>query len=366
MKKFKSSKQKIFIYIFSLAICITVCSNCKQKNNTLNTSEINTLPEEKNRVDAMVIQKQDFPREIISNGRLSAKQKAELYFKTQGIIKEIHVKNGEAVHTSQSIASLEKEEFLYNLQKAELGFEKARLNLKDALLSMGYTDDNMENIKEDHLKIAHIRSGFKEAELALKDAQRQLAYAGLNAPFNGIVEGIHQKPFEKVNLSEPFCTLINNHWFEVLFPLLETEIGNVKTGQEVEVFPLSENGSITGKITEKNPRIDDNGLLWIKAEIKNPGAFMEGMNVKIRIKEIIPNQLVVPKQAVVLRQDREVLFRYTGGIAYWTYINILDENEDSYSVVAAEGASLNPGDTVIVSNNLNLAHESAVEISDQK
>jgi uncharacterized Zn ribbon protein len=86
------------------------------------------------------------------------------------------------------------------------------------------------------------------------------------------------------------------------------------------------------------------------------------MNVKVSIKKAVPNQLIVPKQAVVLRQNREVLFRYTGGIAYWTYINVLDENENQYSVEAAEGATLEPGDTVIISNNLNLAHESEVEI----
>ena len=88
------------------------------------------------------------------------------------------------------------------------------------------------------------------------------------------------------------------------------------------------------------------------------------MNVKVSIKETIINQLVVPKQAVVLRQNHEVLFRYTKGSAYWTYINVLYENENQYSVEAVEGATLEPGDTVIISNNLNLAHESEVEIEE--
>jgi uncharacterized Zn ribbon protein len=41
---------------------------------------------------------------------------------------------------------------------------------------------------------------------------------------------------------------------------------------------------------------------------------------------------------------------------------VLDENESQYAVVASEGATLEQGDTVIVSNNLNLAHESEVEM----
>jgi len=146
------------------------------------------------------------------------------------------------------------------------------------------------------------------------------------------------------------------------FPLLETEISQVQTGQKVTVTPVAGANETIGTIREINPRIDENGLAWVKAEVNNPGGYLEGMNVKVSIKKSIPGKLVVPKQAVVLRQNQEVLFRYTGGIAYWTYVNVLDENEHYYSVIAREGATLEPGDTVIISNNLNLAHESEVEI----
>jgi hypothetical protein len=87
------------------------------------------------------------------------------------------------------------------------------------------------------------------------------------------------------------------------------------------------------------------------------------MNVKVSIRNAIAGQLVVPKQAVVLRDNREVLFRYTGsGVAWWTYVKVVDENENQYSVVAEDGGRLEPGDTIIISNNLNLAHESVVTI----
>lgn len=228
---------------------------------------------------------------------------------------------------------------------------------------MGYKGVSEDKILPDHLRIANIRSGFNDASLALEKAERALEDVSLKAPFAGKVEGLKQKPFEKVNLSEPFCTLINDARFTIDFPLLETEISEVQIGQKVTVSPIAGAKTTTGTITEINPRIDENGLAWIKAEVTNPGGYLEGMNVKVSIKKTIPGQLVVPKQAVVLRQNREVLFRSTGdGIAFWTYINVLNENENQYSVKAAEGATLNPGDTVIISNNLNLAHESEVEM----
>lgn len=334
---------------------------CKNKTENKNQVSEESLPEEKNIVETVVLEKQDFTREIISNGKLVAIQKAELYFKNSGIIESVATNNGKVVTKGSEIGRLNNDDFKFNLEKAQVSMEKAEIDRLDALLSMGYKN-GQENIPEEHLKIANIRSGYKQAKIQLAAAKFQFENAVLKAPFTGKIEGLKQKSYEKAELSKPFCTLINDNRFTIEFPLLETEISQVNTGQKVTISPIAGARQTTGTITEINPRIDENGLAWLKAEVTNPGGYLEGMNVKVSIKRAISDQLVVPKQAVVLRQNREVLFRFTNGTAYWTYINILDENESEYSVIAAEGATLELGDTVIISNNLNLAHESEVEI----
>lgn len=67
---------------------------------------------------------------------------------------------------------------------------------------------------------------------------------------------------------------------------------------------------------------------------------------------------------MVLRQNQEVLFKYVNGSAFWTYVQTGLENSTSYSVTAHpdKGGVLQEGDTVIISNNLNLAHESEVKL----
>lgn len=348
---------KIVIF-FVLASGIYACTN---KPEAIAQSPTESLPKEKNIVETTILVEQDFTREIVSNGKLSAIQRAELYFQNSGFIENIHVKNGQNISKDIKLANLQNDDYKFALQKAELTKEKAEIDKLDALIGMGYIQTD-KNILPDHEKIAHIRSGYGQALIQYEEAKIRLENTSLYAPFSGTVEGITQRPFEKAKLSKPFCTLINDNRFFIDFPLLETEIARVKTGQKVSILPIAGAKQTTGTITEINPRIDENGLAWLKAEVKNPGGYMEGMNVKVSIKRAISGQLVVPKQAVVLRQNREVLFCYTNGSAYWTYINTLDENENQYSVVAAEGATLELGDTVIISNNLNLAHESEVEI----
>jgi membrane fusion protein, multidrug efflux system len=351
-------KQQIILVIFALSILFVGCKS-NTENSEQKTNE--SLPEEKNIVETVILEKQDFTREIISNGKLAAIQKAELYFKNPGIIETIKVGNGEIISVNAELARLQNDEYRFNVEKAQVNMEKAEIDRIDALLSMGYKT-GAENISPEHRKIADIRSGYNQANIQMAEATQQLENVILKAPFSGKVEGLKQKSFEKADLSKPFCTLINDSRFTIEFPLLETEFSEINTGQKVTVTPIAGAKQSEGSTTEINPRIDENGLVWVKAEVTNPGGYLEGMNVKVSIKRAISGQLVVPKQAVVLRQNREVLFRYTGGIAYWTYINVLDENEHQYSVVAAEGATLELGDTVIISNNLNLAHESEVEI----
>ncbi|MCG6189368.1 efflux RND transporter periplasmic adaptor subunit [Maribellus maritimus] len=354
--------QTFTLSIFISIVISTFVFSCKNSTPDETQSEHDALPEEKNLVETTVIQRENFTREIVSNGKLAAIQKAELYFENQGIIETIPVKNGQTIQRGATLATLQNDDYRFSFEKAKVGLESAEIEKMDDLLSMGYKDIEEKDVPQDHLRIANIRSGYNQAVLDFEEAERVLKNATLKAPFSGKVEGVKQKPYEKVNQSEPFCTLISDKQFTIEFPLLETEFGEVQVGQQVTVIPVAGAKSTKGEITEINPRIDDNGLVWIKAEVNNPGGYLEGMNVKVSIKKAIPDQLVVPKQAVVLRQNREVLFRYTGGIAYWTYINVLDENESQYSVEAAEGATLEPGDTVIVSNNLNLAHESEVEM----
>nr|WP_319512067.1 efflux RND transporter periplasmic adaptor subunit [uncultured Draconibacterium sp.] len=356
-----NSISKALYTIFFIATT-SLFFSCENSKPEVATSEHDDLHEEKNRVEAMVIQREDFTLVIVSNGKLSASQQAELYFEVSGPIATINVQNGNTINKNDVIASLDNETYRLNMKKADITMEQAKIDKLDALIGMGYSTTDTVYSAE-HEAIADIRSGYNQAQVTFEEARLQLEKTELKAPFTGKVSGIKQKPFEQANMSEPFCTLINDRRFYIDFPLLETEISKVKLGQNVTISPISGASNTTGKICEIDPKIDKNGLIWLKAEVENPGEYIQGMNVKVSIKQAISDQLIVPKEAVVLRQNREVLFRYTQGIAYWTYINVLNENENEYAVVAAEGATLSAGDTVIVSNNLNLAHESEVEIT---
>ena len=61
---------------------------------------------------------------------------------------------------------------------------------------------------------------------------------------------------------------------------------------------------------------------------------------------------------MVLRSGKKVIFTFSKGKAKWNYVETVAENAGSYLV----SKGLNPGDTVITTGNLNLAHDAGVEL----
>jgi RND family efflux transporter MFP subunit len=308
----------------------------------------------------MVLKYSDFSKEIVSNGKLTAFQKAELKFRTSEIVAEIHVKNGERVAKNQVIAKLD-DFILSNTLKQNLNqVGKARIDMQDALLGQGYDYRDTARIPVTSMNTARIRSGYDQAVTNLELAEYNLRSAVLKAPFSGIVANLILKQGNMSSVSEKFCSIINDSRFEAEFPILESELVSVKNGQSVRIIPFSYNNIIVkGEVARINPVVDQNGMVKVWAVCDNTDhKLFEGMNVKIVLEEKVSHQLVVPKQAIVLRSEKQVIFIYSSGKAKWVYVKTGLENLSSFTIT--EG--LQPGDSVIYDGNINLAHDAEVEI----
>ena len=108
-------------------------------------------------------------------------------------------------------------------------------------------------------------------------------------------------------------------------------------------------------------------MVKVKASVNAKGRLFSGMNVKVSVRRTLDAQLIIPKTAVVQRSGRTVVFTLQNGKAIWNYVQTGMENADSCVVSdrSADGVEegLLEGDTVIVSGNVNLAHESPVVVT---
>ncbi len=327
------------------------------------TEKRDYLPES-NPVDVMVLQRSDFRKELISNGKLKARSKSVLQFDSGEELIELNVRNGQRVQAGQLIARLKQDKAIKELEQARINLSMAGYELQERLISQGYSLSDTAGIPDDIYEIACIRSGYTMAKSQFDLAELSYRATELRAPFDGVIANLSYRLHEQVRPGVEFCSVIDNSVFEVVFPVLESELTEVALGKEVSVNPFSSDSKITGTITGVNPLVNENGLIQLTATLRQSGQLLDGMNVQVKVENTVHGELVVPKSAVVQRDNQEVLFKYVSGQAYWTYVQTGMENSTSYTVIAHpdKGGTLEPGDTIIISGNLNLAHESEVVI----
>lgn len=338
--------------------------SCGAKTNKSNTgAEKRQYTAQQNPVEVTVLQRGLFRKELVNNGKLVALRKSELQFRVGEQLEKLSIRNGDPVKAGYVIAQLNTFTYKQQLDNAQIQLKRTKLEMQNLLIGQGYNTLDTTDIPHHIFEMASVKSGYAEAVQSLETAEFNMESTRLIAPFNGILANIIQKRYDRVNAGTTFCTLIDDSEFEVEFRMVESEVGDIRTNDEVQIIPFSNQMIIKGRISEINPVVDENGLILVKALVTNSGGLMDGMNVKVLVEKEIPDQLVVPKSAVVLRDNQQVLFKCTkDSIAFWVYVKTGYENSSSYSVHADpdKGGSLQAGDTIIVSGNLNLAHESKV------
>ena len=85
------------------------------------------------------------------------------------------------------------------------------------------------------------------------------------------------------------------------------------------------------------------------------------MCIRDRVNKQVKNVIVVPKEALVLRSNKKVVFTLENGVAKWNYVTELHENSTHYAI--KKGENLKRTDTIIVSGNMNLSHDAKVNVA---
>ena len=334
------------------------CSSKKEKSEEGSVSTV--LPDEITEVRAMRLELTDFHHELVANGVVSARNRADLRFQLSENIAEIYVKSGDRVTKGQKIAMLDQFKLRNTLSQAKDNLERAKLDLQDVLITLGYSLSDSARVSAETMELAKVKSNYGNSLNQYELAEYNLNHSILYAPFDGIVANLFSKVHNLPDGSQPFCTIIDNLHPEVDFKVLETELPYLRVGDKIRVSPFSVNDySYEGQIVEINPSVDRNGMAVAKAYINNPkNSLYDGMNVKILMQRSLGKQLVIPRDALVLRTNRKVVFTLKNERAQWVYVETGLENSDSYVITTG----LTAGDSVIYEGNINLADQTPVKL----
>ncbi|MCG8347586.1 MAG: efflux RND transporter periplasmic adaptor subunit [Chloroflexales bacterium] len=153
------------------------------------------------------------------------------------------------------------------------------------------------------------QASVAQAEQSLAQAQLQLSYATLTAPFGGVVSAVNIVPGSVVTTGTPAISLIDRDPLHVDLSLNENDVAQVELGQPVTLLiDALENWETTGTVTYIAPAAENvNGVVTYGVQVSFPDDDQRvkvGMTANIDIITaqeddvlLVPNSALLPKGA---------------------------------------------------------------------
>lgn len=231
-------------------------------------------------------------------------------------------------------------------------FDKISENYQKLLIFSGDMRDEVRKATE----------GLSAAVASLKQAEFNLRKCKIRSPFNGIVAEILISKGEKVAAGAELCRVVNLNTLYLKGFALESELPHLKKGTKVRIrFDSYPDQYFYGELQAISPEIDQETktiTVYVKVDNKD-NLFLPGMHAEIDLEyKVFENVIKVPRNAVLIRQDRPLVFKVKDKIALWEYVQIGNQNDEEIEIKSG----INEGDLVVIDGHLTLAHQSRVKI----
>lgn len=346
----------MFYFFFLLTSCKS--DNSREKEEV--KSNFSPIAESVVKVKLTESKIKPFHIQIMATGKIAAVKQANLNFKTVGFIEKILVANSSFVKAGQLLAILDNEQQRIDLQRAKDLLQDMKLELNKLLIEYGGKDSDTSSVSSRIIEGIKSKISFNKALTNVREATLKFENTFLRSPYDGVIANLKIKAYNYAFPNEPFCTIISREVMVVEVSVLESELGAVTPGQiaRVRLQAYAEKNYV-GNVWEINPVVNAQGLVLVKIRIKNPDHYLlEGMNAQVIIEKNMGNQIVIPKEAVVERSGRRIVFTCENGLAKWNYVRVTHENAQE----AAISEGLKAGEKVITEGHLNLGNGAKVEV----
>ncbi len=337
---------------------------------------------------------------INANGVVRASEELEVTSNISGVINTLSIFEGKTVKKGDLMIGLDDREYELALNdtrvkvtdsRVEYGFlameapTDTSINLKareimeqikkvDKEFQDGKIDELKYNSLKDELDMKLIFSGAKREEViqnksglttainAYKRAKLNYEYTKISAPFNGVVGDFDLVNGQRINAGQKLCKLFNTSTLRIDVGVLENDVTKIKVGNIAKIEVPSVNGeTFNGRVVNVSPYIDkETKTCKVTIQIQNSSNRLKpGMFVKVFIESNnLQNRILIPKEALLVRDKRPLVFVVEGDLAKWKYIQIGEQNDEYIEV--KEGVE--KSENVIVEGQYTLAHDAKVRV----
>lgn len=334
------------------AIFLAMLFGCKQKQEKIEEPDVESLRAQVKPTEVLTARaiRTTFEFRINASGTMESANELKVTFQASGYLEKLNIKNGQMVTAGQLLAELENTNEEFAMEKAKLAYEKARVAFQND--SIGYsklTPEARNNIE--------LSSGLRETSLNLREAQLNLEKTLVRAPISGRVAELEEKQGNIISSGNDLAVIYSPHQLVLTAKILESDYGRIKLGLKADVYPLAfKDKTFEATLIEINPKVDENGMVTVKLQLDETEGLLPGMNANAVIRSPQSENVLVPREAVVLKAGKPVVFTFENGIAKWNYVETALDNGVDMEITSG----INDGAEVIITNNIQLAHDAQV------
>jgi HlyD family secretion protein len=261
---------------------------------------------------------------VTATGTLQATETVDVGTQVSGQISAIYVDYNDHVKKGQLIAQIDPTILQQQVQSADASLAQAKANLdqsqrqltrtKDLYKTQVVTDADMDQAQYNY-DVA--KASYEQATVNLERAKRNLAYADIRAPIDGVVVARNVDVGQTVAASFSAPTLfviardLSN--MQILAAVDESDIGNIHDGQDVhftvQAYP-EENFTGTVRQVRLQSTTTDNVVTYgVVVDVKNPdGKLLPGMTATTDfVVDSAENVLKVQNVALRFRPTESML-----------------------------------------------------------
>ncbi len=337
---------------------------------------------------------------VVAEGSIRARHTTEIKFEVSGKIERVWVREGQRVRKGQKLVTLDNREYLLALEEARSRFLQALGQL--AVEEEGYDGKNVERSLEGEIaeleklerdgvvtrrqrldrelelgmeavrngayrrELLEVRSGLSTSRADIERQQLNIEKTIVTAPFSGVITGLNLSSKEHVQTGQQLARLVDNVNVEVEVGVLESDLTGLEVGKPARVTIPALGETLSLKIDVISPEIDETSrtcriLMRLQSE---DGRVKPGMYVRAAIAgQIHEDRKLVPREAILTRDGRPMLFKVDGDRAKWVYVQLGMRNEQLVEIARIDqGGPLDDGTLVVVDNHLTLTHDAKIKV----
>jgi membrane fusion protein (multidrug efflux system) len=253
-----------------------------------------------------------------------------------GYLEAIMVKEGQAVKKGDPMFKI-----FPVLYQAKLKAENAEALL--AQLEYKFTKSLFEKRVVSENEVALLQAKQARAQAKADLAAAELKFTDVNAPFNGIIDRLHEREGSLIKEGDILTTLSDNSLMWVYFNVPEAQyleymavLGKHEEDQQIEL-KLADGNKFTqkGKIGAIEAKFNnETGNIPFRADFPNPDRLLRhGQTGTVLINRVMKDATVIPQRATFETLDKRYVYVVDkDNVAHQREIAILNEKDDIFVI----------------------------------